>query len=393
MMAEESVNDPRFNWWTKLLPAQGGAVTDIYTDASMDNSYTTGGVEGDTLFVKVAAATIAHFRVGHQVLLRDASDFDVDCTAKVIAVVTNGASSKITIELLEDDDNSASHYLADVDTILIIGNMNSEGGSRPDAIAYNPTQWYNFTQIHRTSLEISRTARKTYLRTGDAYKEAKRECLELHSIEMEKSHIFGQRYEGTGDNGKPIRASMGLIQAIKYGSDGTSNVGVTADYVNDSSYESQTWLQGGEDWLDEHLEEIFRYGRNEKLAFCGSGALLGINRLAKAGGQIQLTPKTMEYGIKVLQWITPFGTINLKTHPLFSYEATNRNSMLIFEPQSLKYRYIDDTFFRKAPPQTESQVSIDGTVEEYVTECGLEFHHPNGWGWLNGLNSTNAYSA
>jgi len=390
-LGEEKVDDPRYHWWTKLLPAQGGAISGIYTDASMDTAYTSSGVAGDSLFVKVAAATIAHFRKGHQVLLRDASDPDVDCTAKVTDVLTNGANSKISIELLEDDDNATgtSHDLSDADTILIIGNVNSEGSSRPDAIAYDPTKWYNFTQIFRTPLEITRTARQTRLRTGDAYKEAKRECLELHSIEMEKAFLFGQRYEGTGSNGKPEHTTMGLIQAIKYGSDGTSNVGVSDDYVANASYSGQTWLQGGEDWLDEQLEEMFRYGRAEKLAFCGSGALLGINRLAKAGGQIQLTPKTIDYGIKVVEWTTPFGVIYLKTHPLFSYEATNRNSMLVFEPEGLKYRYIQDTMFRKAPPMTESQVSIDGTVEEYLTECGLEFHHPNGWGWLNGLNSTN----
>lgn len=395
MMGEESVNDPRYNWWTKLLPSQGGAITATYLDASMDNGYGDSDYDaGGVVYVKVTAAVIAHFRVGHQVLLRDASDYTLDCTGKVTGVRTNGDSSRITVELLEDDDNSSTGDLSDADTILVIGNVNPEGSSRPDALAYDPTLWYNYTQIFRTPLEITRTARKTHLRTGDAYKEAKRETLELHSIEMEKAFLFGQRYLGTGENGKPERATMGLIQAIKQGSDGgTTNIGVVNDYISDSSYESQTWLQGGEDWLDEQLEEMFRYGRNEKLAFCGSGALLGINRLAKSGGMIQLTPKTMEYGIKVLQWITPFGVINLKTHPLFSYEATNRNSMLVFEPQSLKYRYIDDTFFRKAPPQNQSQVSIDGTVEEYLTECGLEFHHPNGWGWLNGLNSTNTYSA
>jgi len=74
---------------------------------------------------------------------------------------------------------------------------------------------------------------------------------------------------------------------------------------------------------------------------------------------------------------------------LFSYEATNRNSLVVFEPEELSFRYVTDTIFRKAPPMNESQVSIDGTVEEYLTEAGLEYHHPNGWGYLNGLNSDN----
>lgn len=390
-LAEEKVDDAQFHWWTKMLPAQGGDITNIYTNAAMDAAYAAGGVAGDVLYVKVAAETVAHFRVGHQVLLRDASDYDVDVNAKVVDVTTNGANSCVAVKLIEDDDNSTSHDLSDADRILVIGNVNPEGGAMPDAIAYDPTKWYNYTQIFRTPLDITRTARLTRLRTGDAYKEAKRECLELHSIEMEKAFIWGQRYEGVGDNGKPERFTMGLVQAIRYGSDGTSNVGTVDDYSLNADYSGQTWLQGGEDWLDEQLEVMFRYGRHEKLAMGGSGAILGINRLVKTNGNYQISEGTVGYGIKVMKWITPFGVINLLLHPLFSFETTNRNSLVIFEPASLKYRYITDTtFYPDKEKQNTGEGRIDGTKEEYLTECGLEYHHPNGWGYLNGLNTDNS---
>ena len=396
-LKEEKVDDPEFNWWTKLLPSQGGdlgTAGDVFTDSGMSSDI--GGdadtAAGTTLFVKVPAALAEQVRVGHQIMLRDSDQYIADITAKVTAVDVNGSSSRVTIKLLEADTSSDTYDLATVDRMIIMGNVNPEGGARPDAIAYDPTKWYNYTQIFRTPLEITRTARETRLRTGDAYKETKRETLELHSIELEKAFLFSYRSENIGANGKKERTTMGLIPAIVYGSDGSDNVGVTADYTTDSGYGSQTWLQGGEDWLDAKLEEMFRYGRAEKLAFAGSGALLGINRLAKAGGQIQLQPTTVAYGLKVSEWITPFGTIYVKTHPLFSYEATNRNSMVIFEPEDIKFRYVTDTMFRKAPPMNEAQVSIDGTVEEYLTEAGLEYHHPNGWGYLNGLNTTNTYS-
>jgi len=395
LMKEEKVDDPEYNWWTKILQSQRGAVTGVYTDAALGTAYVSGGTAAVTLYVKMSAADAAHFRIGHQVTLRDASDYKVDCNAKVTSVVSNGDSSYIAAKLLEADDNSSDGDLSDCDVALITGNLNPEGGSRPDAIAYDPVKWNNYTQIFRTPLSITRTARKTRLRTGDAYKEAKRECLELHSIEMEKAFLWGIASENTGANGKPERTTWGLIRALQYGSDGSANVGVASDYTSYASstdptdHSGRTWLDGGEEWLDEQLERMFRYGRSEKMAFAGSGALLGVNRLAKSGGQIQLTPESAGYGIKVLTWITPFGTIRIKTHPLFSFEASNRNSMLIFEPEDIRYRYIDDTFFRKAPPQTETQVSIDGTDEEYVTECGMEFHHPNGWGWLNGFNVDN----
>ena len=387
-MGEQKVDDPQFHWWTKTLATQGGAITNIYTDVGLSSAYVSGGSDGDTLYVKVAEAVADEFRIGHQALLRDASDQNVDVNAKVVAVVKNGASSYIACKLLEDDDNATatSHDLSDADTILIIGNINAEGAAIPDAIAYDPTKWYNYTQIFRTPLEITRTAMLTRLRTENSYKEAKRESLELHSIEMEKAFLFGIRTEGTGSNGKPERTTWGLIPAIKAGAPANVN-----DYSLNSGYSGQTWLQGGEEWLDAYLEQIFRYGAADKLAFAGSGALLGINKLAKSAGQIQLTPTTTSYGLKVVEWVTPFGVIHIKTHPLFSYEATTRNCMAIFEPSKLKYKYISDTMFKKDPAMKQAGfAAYDGTKEEWLTECGLEYHHPTCFGYLTGFNTDSA---
>jgi len=384
-MGKESVTDPEFNWWTKLLQTQGGDITNIYTDAALSSAYTSGGTDGDTVYAKVAEATADHMREGHQVLLRDKSDYTVDVVGKVVGVNKNGANSYVAVKILEDDDNSTSHDLSDADYIFVVGNINEEGASMPDAIAYDPVKWYNYTQIFRTPLSITRTARKTKLRTGEAYKEAKREAMEYHSIEMEKAFIFGIPTENTGSAGKPERTTMGLINAIKGGYSGHGGTaGVTSDFTTANS--GSTWLDKGEEWLDNQLEEIFRYGDEEKLALVGNGALLGINRLVKAYGDFKLKSRQADYGIRVVEWITPFGTIMLKRHPLMSFDTTNRNSMIIFEPRNIKFRYIDDTnFYAEGEKQNTGAGRKDSTDEEFLTEAGLEYHHPIGWGYLNNV--------
>ena len=390
-MASEKTDDPEFNWWTKDLATQSMTITGRYTDAALATAYVSGGVAGDILYFKMSAADLTQVRIGHQVLLRDASDLTVDCVGKVTGRSSNGANSYIQVKLLEADDNSSNGDLSDCDVALIIGNINAEGAAMPDAIAYDPTKWYNYTQIFRTPLEMTRTAMKTRLRTGDQYKEAKRECLELHSIEMEKAFLFGVPSEGTGDNGKPERTTLGLIPAIRGGYTGEGgNAGTVNDYVTNTDYSGQTWLQGGEDWLDTQLEVIFRKGATEKLALAGSGAIQAINTLIKAGGNFDYTAMTTDYGIKVMAWHTAFGTINIMRHPLFSYETTTRHSMVIFEPKDIKFRYIDDTMY-KADDRLKKGgwTSRDGIKEEYLTEAGLEYHHPDGWGYLYGFGSTN----
>ena len=389
-MGSEKVDDPEFNWWTKGLPTQRATVTGVYTDAVLATAYVSSGADGDILYVKMSAADISQFRAGHQVLLRDASDLTVDVNVKVLARTDAGANSFLTVMLLEADDNSSAGDLSDCDTALIIGNINSEGAAMPDAIAYDPTKWYNYTQIWRTPLEATRTALRTRLRTGDQYKEAKRECLELHSIEMEKSALFGVPSEKTGTNGKPERTTMGLFPAIKGGYNGATG-GTVDNFVINTDFTGKTWLQGGEEWLDTELEQIFRYGSNEKLCFAGTGALLGLNRLVKAGSTFEFMPTTESYGIKVTKWVTAFGMINIITHPLFSYETTTRNSMVIFEPKDIKFRFIDDTFYKSDPRMRQGGwTNRDGIKEEYLTEGGFEFHHPDGWGYLYGVGTDNS---
>lgn len=384
MMGEESTDDPEFYWWTKSLATQAATVISVWKTSDLSSTeYTTGGAVGDILYAHIGSADACkEFRPGHQVLLRNTSNFEDDTNAKVVSVVLNGSNSYISVKLLEADPTA--NGIADCDRILVIGNINAEGAPMPSTIAYDPVKHYNYTQIFRTPLSITRTARKTKLRTGDQYKEAKRECLELHSIEIEKAFLWSIASEVVGDNGKPERTTEGLIPTIMTGSGNVSN------YATDANFSGQSWLAGGEEWLDMYFEQIFRYGSQERLAFAGSGAILAINKLIKEYGNYELTSSAEDYGIKVKKWITPFGDVNIKIHPLFSYEASNRNTMVIFDPKDLRFRFIDDTKFYADPDkQNTGRNRIDGTDEEYLTEAGLEFHHPIKTGFLSGLGDDN----
>ncbi len=390
-MRSEKVNDPNFHWWTKKFPDQAGAVTGVYTDAALSTAYVSGAAAGATLYVKMAEATTKEFRIGHQVLLRDASNYAVDVNAKVTQRVTNGANSYVAVKLLEADDNGGAQTLANCDRIMIIGNINPEGGVMPNAVAYDPTEYYNVTQILRTPLSITRTARETRLRTGDAYMEAKREALELHGVEMERMFLWGIRTSGTGDNGKPERTTGGIIWFLKTYVPLNVN-----DFQLNSSYSGKAWTDvgGGKAWLDAYCEQLFRFGASEKLVLCGSGAILGINQLVEAGAHYSIQARTTSYGITVMEWITPFGTLYLKNHPLLSQETTTRYAMILLEPKNLKYRFITDTTFygegdaKQASPGT-NYARKDGTDEEYLTECGLELHHPDVFMYLNGVGRDN----
>lgn len=390
MMGSESTDDPQFHWWTQEQTAVSGAVNGIFTIADLSVPYAGGGAIGDTLFVQVSAAISQRIRTGHQILLRDASDYAVDKVGKVTDVTRGNLTSVLAVRLLEADVVSASgHDLTDADNFKIIGNINPEGGEMPEAIALNPVKVYNFTQIFRTPLSITRTAMKTNLRTPNNYQKTKAEALEMHSWEMELAFLWGIRTENIGDNGKPERTTMGVINFIRQYAPLNCD-----DYTLNANYAGQTWLAGGEIWLKNFLEQVFRYGAEEKLCLCGSGFLLGIDALANAGGQVQIAPAQKVYGMQIREWLTPFGSIYMKTHPLFSHDATTRNMAILLEPKELGYRYVDDTqFFGEGSSKQHSagygQRRIDGLNEEFLTECGLEFGLPQKCALMNGVGLDN----
>jgi hypothetical protein len=385
-MASEKVDDPEFNWWTQQFTSQSFTPTGVYTDSGLSSAYVSGGDAGDVIYVKGAEDSLKEFRAGHQIMLRVTSDLTADVIGKVTAVTYSGSSSYLTVKLLEADDNGTSD-MSDCDRVMVVGNINSEGADMPSAVAYDETKWYNYTQIFRTPLSITRTARKTRLRTEDAYQKMKREALEMHSVEMEKAFLFGIASENIGDNGKPERTTLGLLNAIKGGGTGHAGsdfAGMVTDFRADNS--GSTWLANGEDWLDTRLEELFRYGDNEKLMICGSGVLLGINKLVKNGGNFDFSAQTTSYGIKINRWETAFGTINLLSHPLFNLEPSLRNTGVAFEPKGLKYRFIDDTeFYDDKKNKNTGHNHRDSTDEEFLTEAGLEYHHPISWGYFKGV--------
>lgn len=386
MLDEKSVDDPEFNWWTQGLAVQGGTVTGVYSNVGLTVAYVSGGVVGQVIYLKTAQAVAEEFRKGHQVLMRDISNNDVDVTGKVVEVLLNGANSFVAVKLLEADDNGATTDLSDCDWVQIIGSINPEGGPMPDPIAYDPTKVFNYTQIFRDSLSLTGTQMETNLRTEDEYKKKKRETLQYHATQMERAFLWGQKSELIGDNGKPERTTMGLVNFIKAIAPANVN-----NYALNSTYSGDTWLQSGEAWLDSMLELLSRYGSGDKMVFAGSGAVLAINQLAKAHGYINMTPMTASYGLKVREWITPFGmNLYVKIHPLFSFDASTRNSMVIFEPSRLTYIYMRNRDTKFFPDDGKNGASrVDGINEEYLTECGLMCENPVTAMYLSGVGLAN----
>jgi hypothetical protein len=263
---------------------------------------------------------------------------------------------------------------ATVNPFLVdVGSVYEEGSDAPAGVNYDPTKVRNYTQIFRNTLEATRTAMKTRLRTGDAVREAKRECLEIHSIDMERAFFFGKAVETTV-NSKPARMTGGVLSFV----DPTNVIDL---------------YQGGtgsdmED-LEQMMYQIFRYGSTEKIGFCGNRAALVINQIVRKNSTMYITPGIKEYGMNVWRLTSPFGDLVIKSHPLFNqmtsgatYVAMESN-MVVLDMAEIIYRNMTDSDTKY---ETDLQLpGQDSLKSGYLTECGLEVHFPLAHAYVKGL--------
>src|SRR5215207_6534813 len=214
VMKEKSTDDPVFHWWEKELNNRRFLVT-------ADFGVTAGGAAGNiTVDATYNPATTVK---KNDVLL-------VEHTGEIMIVSADPTATN-TIPVLRGANTGGTGLAITLATagtnpyLMVIGSAFEEGSDAPTGVQFDPLERSNYCQIFRSTLEFTRTATKTKLRTGNAVKEAKRECLEFFSVDMERAFWFSKKGSGTV-NGKPRRMTSGVIEQIQ--TSASANV-ITAD--------------------------------------------------------------------------------------------------------------------------------------------------------------------
>lgn len=352
-MKESSTDDPVFHWWEKALDDRRLALGQnlAASSAGTVETLTLAGGSNAITFVKNDILIVEH--TDEQLLVYS------DPTSNTSITVVRGANGTTPV--------AVTYTGAGVNpNLLCIGSAFEEGSLAPTGVSYDPTERYNYTQIFRRTLEITRTASKTRLRTVPAVKEARRECLEYIGIDMERAFWLGVR-SASVRNSKPVRTSAGIYNQIS-----ASNIRALGGQVS-------------MDTLEAEMELIFREGSNEKMVFAGNKMLSAFATCVRKNSQYTITAGEKEYGMKVTRLDSPFGSLVFKTHPLFTqntggttggvpYYGMNTWAMIL-DMEEIEYRYMKESDLKY---QGDLQaVGQDAIKAGYIAECGIELHHPS----------------
>lgn len=365
LMREESSDDPEFNWFEKIMADQRVAL-----DTTINASETT----------MSCASGATQLKIGHLIYSEHSGEImrvtspapTVDTAFEVVRGYSGTTAALITV---------GTHN----PNLLVIGSAYEEGSSKPAGVAYDPTQQYNYTQIWRNTLEMTETARRTRLRTGDQVREAKREALQYHNIEMERAFFFGERWSGTL-NSKPVKTTEGFFGFMAR----RASARVVTAASNQVTFA----------WLEAQMKEIFNYGSTEKIAFLGNQAALVIQQAVRLATSVQyvLQQGQKEFGMNVSRLISPFGELVLKTHPLFNRITSDPSGspsfysvdswVAVMDMENIRYRYLTsrDTKF-----EGDQEVpGDDQMVGGYLTEAGIEWRFPESHYVMKGFGTAAA---
>jgi len=188
-----------------------------------------------------------------------------------------------------------------------------------------------------------------------------------HVLDIEKAFMLGEKkLDTTGTQGHPRRATGGVLEFIEAGNSYVQNQGgpLTAP-------DMETFLREG-----------FTYGDSTKILMCGGLVLSAINEIAR--GQLQTRMDQSTYGVKISQWQTAFGNVNIVNNSEVLKGAYAGYAFLL-DMNCFVYRYIPgrDTVLR-TNVETPGQ---DGVVDEYLTECGLQRMQASRCALLKGITS------
>lgn len=325
-MKKEVATDSEFKWYEDAFGTR--TVTTTTSQTGLSNAA--------AMTLVLASGNGAYVSVGDVLYIP---------SKKYMYEVTAVSTDTLTLTAERGGDTTTGLDLSSLET-WIIGNANAEGASLRGIKGTAPAEKVGYAQIFRTPFGVTETSKNTttLIKENDLDFQRRKKGIE-HATDIERSFFFGKLKKDTTGS-KPKRYTQGIINAITtYAS---ANVDTEAEF-------------------DAFLENAFAHGSPEKYAFCSPAFLSQIDQWGK--NKLQVMQGANTYGVRIFQYITAHGTLNLIKHKLLTGTPFG-NYIVVTDMVNLTYKFLQN---RDTKLLTNRQSNGDDElVEEYLTECGLK---------------------
>ncbi len=299
-------------------------------------------------------------------------------TRENIRVVT--VTSATVLEVTRGFGRVAAGVIADDEVLVVVGNAYEEGSARPTARGLVMVYVPNYTQIFRDAWAVTDTARASYVEMGIGnIAESKRDCMLLHSVNIESAILFGQPKMDTSGS-EPLHATQGVIDAVEqYAAANTNTAGTT------TSFSQFVTL----------VEPAFQYSADlgdpkSRTLFGGSTAIKVINDIARKSGQVFIQDGQTTFGLHFTKFVFYKGTIYMIEHPILNGIPEMAGLAVILDMPALKLAYMNG---RDTRPEEfggsgrNNANGVDADGGSLTTEMAVEMINPQGCAVIYDLQS------
>jgi len=388
--ARAMVRSPWYHWFSQGYQTLRGDVTDVYLDANFANAYSTGGVKGQVLYLKMTANDAKQCVPGNHLALLTGTTETFRMGRVTSVKVSDDSHSYVAIELLEADTNDR---LAEASiTFRIASSSHPELSGLPDPTFRDVTEFSNQTMISKEAIQLSGTEMHTRERISPkVMRRVKRDGLFRFRVGQERGFLFSVYDSGFKDN-MPWRSTRGLRPAIA-----ENEPTHLFNYVTDTDYAQKSWLSGGWDWFKKDvLMECARYTEDtddgNRVLFTGDYGHMSVCELAEAEGLRIYDEEKSKWGLARITKIQGLELdVEIAVHPLFKEDDGLRRHGLLYNPKDVEYVYLEgrDLTFVPRGQEVNGFTFVDGIKEGWQAEWGVRYHNLCSMGWLSGLGQDN----
>lgn len=323
-------------------------------------------LEDDYLGVRTKVKTAISAAATTSLEVNDASIFRVndvlnipDVGENMLVTAVTPSSNTLTVVRGFGSQAAAASIKADSEVIVIGSAMPENSGDRGAKSTLEAPQ-YNYTQIFRTPVAMSATEEASKLYGGKDKSYQRRKASQEHKRDIAHALYFGQKKEITNTTSNmPQRTTGGLVEFLRNGSN---------TVAFDSTNNKLTYTN----FDNEVAQRLFAHGSDNKLLIAGPNLASSINSWA-AGKLITQVGADKTYGIRVSKLTTSYGDLPIIFDPLLSGSYSGYGFALDLD--NIRYAYLDG---RDTKLYTDIQNNdVDGVVDEWKTECGLEVKNPD----------------
>jgi hypothetical protein len=330
---KEASTDPIYNWWDEAVGIKrlqlGAAV------ATTDTVFTVVGSDPTSDTPTAVFGSALHLVPGDLLMWEPNNPASYTGFGEIIEVVQVLSATTFVAKRGACGTTIATMAYSGAGTgdfLLNMGRAFAEGTSAPKSVTNNPVGYQNYTQIWKTSYEMTENAALTHVRTGDTRSNDKLRRSKDHAQAIELNMIFGQKSVTVGENNQPKRTTGGILSFLP-----KSNADDTVNRV--INFTSAVTIPK---FLDA-ISRVFQYespGGDERMVFCGNKALNEINKVIMGSGEIAWGPTIEQWGLNVTEMRFPQGTLFFKRHPLFNMHAALSACMLVVDFSAIRWRYV-----------------------------------------------------